>query len=275
MLRAARQSAIPGFKVTLGVTLMFLSCIVLIPLSTLVLKTAGMDGAQFLKVVSSDRALAAYRTTFGCSFAAALTNVVFGLIIAWILVRYRFPGKRLLDAMVDLPFALPTAVAGIALATIYAPNGWVGQYLAPLGINVAFTPLGIYVALVFVGLPFVVRTVQPVLQDFEVEVEDAAASLGASRMQTFIRVLFPQLFPSVMTGFMMAFARALGEYGSVIFVGGNLPKVSEIVPLLIVIKLEQYDYVGATALAAVMLVASFLLFFVINSLQSKVKGRGV
>lgn len=262
-----KPSVIPGFGPALGFTLLYLTLIVLIPLSGLFFKTATMTWEQFWDTVSDDRVLHAYYISFGTSLIAAVVNVVFGLMIAWMLVRYQFPFKKFFDAMVDLPFALPTAVAGIALTALYAPNGWIGQYLEPLGIKVAFTPLGILIALIFIGLPFVVRTVQPVLEDMDKELEEAAASLGATRWQTFTRVILPHILPALMTGFAMAFARALGEYGSVIFIAGNMPGVSEIVPLLIVIKLEQYNYAGATAIALVMLLASFLLLLVINLLQ--------
>jgi len=260
-------SIIPGFGVTLGFTLAYLAIIVIIPLSGLFFKAATVTWAEFWQSISSPRVLHSYKISFGISLLAALINTFFGLILAWVLARYKFFGKRIIDAMVDLPFALPTAVAGIALAALYAPQGWIGQFLAPLGIKIAFTPLGILIALIFVGLPFVVRTVEPVLQDLEKELEEAAASLGASRLQTFWQVILPSILPALLTGFAMSFARGLGEYGSVIFIAGNIPKISEIVPLLIVIKLEQYDYAGATAIAAVMLIASFILLFIINWLQ--------
>ena len=260
-------SIIPGFGVTLGFTIFYLALVVLIPLSGLFITTATMSWAEFVRSVTSPRVMHAYKISFGMSLVAAFVNMFFGLIVAWVLARYNFFGKRILDAMVDLPFALPTAVAGIALTALYAPQGWIGQYLAPLGIKVAFTPLGILIALVFVGFPFVVRTVEPILQDLERETEEAAASLGASRLQTFTQIIFPSIFPALLTGFAMSFARGLGEYGSVIFIAGNMPKVSEIVPLLIVMKLEQYDVAGATAIASVMLVASFILLFIINYLQ--------
>lgn len=268
-----RYSVIPGFGVTLGLTLFYLSLIVLIPLAGLVFKTAEMSLPEFGQAVGDSRVLHAFKISFGLSFAAAVINAVLGLVVAWVLVRYRFPFKKLADALVDLPFAMPTAVSGIALAALYAPNGWIGQYLAPMGIKVAFTQLGILVALVFIGLPFVVRTIEPVLADLDREVEEAAASLGASRWQTFQRVIFPQLMPALLTGFAMAFARAVGEYGSVIFIAGNMPYVSEIVPLVIIIKLEQYDYAGATAVALVMLIASFVMLFVINWLQKWSRSR--
>lgn len=265
--RLKKPSIIPGFGVTLAFTLIYLALIVLIPLSGLFIKTATLSWGEFWQTVTSDRIMHAYKISFGLSFAAALINCFFGLILAWVLARYRFPFKKIIDAMVDLPFALPTAVAGIALTALYAPRGWIGQYLVPLGIQVAFTPLGILIALVFVGLPFVVRTVEPILQDADREVEEAAMSLGATRWQTFWQVILPSVIPALLTGFAMAFARALGEYGSVIFIAGNIPRVSEIVPLVIVIKLEQYDYAGATAIASVMLVISFILLFIINWLQ--------
>lgn len=265
--RAARR-VLPGFNLTLGYTLLYLSLIVLIPLSTLVLKTLSMSWADFWAAISAPRVVASYRLTFGASFLAAAINVVAGLLIAWVLVRYKFPGKRIADALVDLPFALPTAVAGIALTAILAGNGWIGQYLEPLGIQLAFKPAGIVVALIFIGLPFVVRTVQPVLEDTEKELEEAAACLGATRWQTFRHVIFPAIAPALLTGFAMAFARAVGEYGSVIFIAGNMPMVSEITPLIIIGKLEQYDYAGATAVACVMLLISFTLLLVINGLQA-------
>ncbi|MFN6996411.1 MAG: sulfate ABC transporter permease subunit CysT [Aquincola tertiaricarbonis] len=268
-----RHSVLPGFDITLGFTLLYLSLIVLIPLSAAFLKTFTLTWPAFWEAVASPRVVASYRLTFGASFAAALLNGFFGLVIAWVLVRYEFPGKRIIDALVDLPFALPTAVAGIALTAIYATNGWIGQYLAPLGIKVSFTPLGVFVALVFIGLPFVVRTLQPVLEDLHKEVEEAAATLGASRAQTFRRVIFPILMPALLTGFALAFARALGEYGSVIFIAGNMPMISEITPLLIITKLEQYDYAGATAIAVVLLVASFVMLLLINLLQAWARRR--
>ena len=268
------HSVLPGFNLALGFTLLYLSLIVLIPLSSLFFKTAtlGLDG--FWAVATGDRVLASLKVTFLASLAAAVINVIFGLIVAWVLVRYNFPGKRIIDALVDLPFALPTAVAGITLATLYAPHGWLGQYFAAYDIKVAYTPLGIVVALTFIGLPFVVRTVQPVLADVEAEVEEAAASLGAGRLDVFLRVIFPAIFPALLTGFALAFARAIGEYGSVIFIAGNMPYISEISPLLIVSKLEQYDYAGATAIAVVMLLISFGLLLTINGLQWWVTRRG-
>jgi sulfate transport system permease protein len=263
----ARRRVLPGFGMTLGFTLLYLSLIVLIPLSGIFLKTATMSWAQFWSTVTEPRAVASYRLSFGASLIGALINVVFGLLAAWVLVRYSFPGKRIMDALVDLPFAMPTAVAGITLTAIFAGNGWIGRHLEPLGVKVAFTPLGVAVALTFIGLPFVVRTVQPVLQDLDAEIEEAAASLGATRWQTFTRVILPDLLPALMTGFTLAFARALGEYGSVVFISGNMPMRTEITTLLIITKLEQYDYTGATAIAVVMLIASFVLLLLINLLQ--------
>jgi sulfate transport system permease protein len=258
---------IPGFGITLGVTLLWLSLIVLIPLAGLVVKTTELSFAQFIAVITSRRVLHAFELSFGLSLSAAAVNLVFGAIVVWALTRYRFPGRRLLDAIVDIPFALPTAVAGVALTTLYAPSGWIGSLLAPLGIKVAFTPLGIFVALVFIGLPFVVRTVQPVLEDLDTQYEEAAASLGAGRWTTVRRVVLPTILPALLTGFALAFARAVGEYGSVIFIAGNLPNISEIVPLLIVIRLQEFHYADATAIGAVMLVASFTLLLFINGLQ--------
>jgi sulfate transport system permease protein len=266
----------PGFRLSLGFTLFYLGLIVLIPLSAVFLKTFTMSWPAFVAAVTSERVMASYRLTFGAALIAASLNVVFGGIVAWVLVRYRFPGKKIIDALVDLPFALPTAVAGIALTALYSTHGWLGRYLEPIGIKVAFTPLGVVVALTFIGLPFVVRTVQPVLEDAERELEEAAASLGATRLQTFIRVVFPAILPALLTGFALAFARATGEYGSVIFIAGNMPMVSEITPLFIITKLEQFDYTGATAIAVVMLTVSFLLLLSINLLQgwSRNRGRG-
>lgn len=258
---------LPGFGLSLGFTLAYLSLIVLIPLSAVFFKTATMDAERFWAVVTSDRVVASYRLSFGMSLAAAAINVVFGLILAWAIVRYSFPGRKIVDAMVDLPFALPTAVAGIALTALYASNGWLGGLLAPFGIKVAFGPLGVLVALIFIGLPFVIRTVQPVLEDLDSEFEEAAASLGATRWQTVRRVVLPALFPALLTGFALAFARAVGEYGSVIFIAGNIPFVSEITPLMIITRLEEFDYQGATAIATVMLVVSFILLLIINLLQ--------
>jgi sulfate transport system permease protein len=273
MMRSKSRGVLPGFGLSLGITCTYLSLIVLLPLATIFLRTADLPWAAFWSTVTDPRVMASYRVTFGASFAAALINTVFGLLVAWVLVRYRFPGRRVVDAMVDLPFALPTAVAGIALTTLYASNGWVGQYLDPLGIKISYTWLGITVALIFIGLPFVVRTVQPVLDDLEVEAEEAAASLGARRWQTFTRVVFPTVAPALLTGFALAFARAIGEYGSVVFISGNMPMKTEIVPLLIITKLEQYDYAGATAVALVMLIASFLLLLTINLLQWAARRR--
>ncbi|HEX6725754.1 MAG TPA: sulfate ABC transporter permease subunit CysT [Nitrospira sp.] len=262
-----QPSVLPGFGLTLGFAVFYFSLIVLIPLSGLFVKTSTLSWGQFWDIVTNPRAVASYQLTFGASLVGALINGFFGSIIAWVLVRYRFPGRSLVDALVDLPFALPTAVAGITLAAIYSSNGWIGRYLEPLGIKVAFTPLGVLVALTFIGLPFVVRTVQPVLQDLDKEVEEAATTLGADRWQTFRAVIVPELWPALLTGMAMAFARAVGEYGSVIFIAGNMPLKSEITPLLIMTKLEQYDYSGATALGVVMLLASFVLALTINLLQ--------
>ncbi|MCL2656100.1 MAG: sulfate ABC transporter permease subunit CysT [Betaproteobacteria bacterium] len=262
-----QHNVLPGFRLSLGYAVTYLSLLVLIPLGALIAKSMSLTAGEFWQIATGERALAAYRVTFGAALLAAVVNAVFGFIVAWVLVRYPFPGKRFVDALVDLPFALPTAVAGITLATLYAGTGWIGRFLEPLGVKVAFTPLGIVVALIFIGLPFVVRTLQPVIEDFEPEVEEAAATLGASRMQTLVRVLLPQLLPAWLTGFALAFARSVGEYGSVIFIAGNMPMVSEITPLLIVSKLEQYDLPGATVLAVVMLVISFVLLLAINLLQ--------
>jgi sulfate transport system permease protein len=272
-MRRKSRSVLPGFGLSLGITCTYLSLMVLLPLATVFTKTTDLSWAEFWGTVTNPRVVASYRVTFGASFVAALVNTVFGLLVAWVLVRYRFPGRKLVDAMVDLPFALPTAVAGIALTTLYAGNGWVGSYLEPLGIKVSYTWLGITVALIFIGLPFVVRTVQPVLDDLEVEVEEAAASLGARRWQTFVRVILPTVAPALLTGFALAFARAVGEYGSVVFIAGNMPMKTEIVPLLIITKLEQYDYAGATAVALVMLVVSFTLLLAINVLQWAARRR--
>lgn len=266
-------SVLPGFGLTFGFSLAWLSLIVLIPLSTLFLKSAGMGWHAFLEVGFSPRAMAAYRLSFGTAAAAALVNAVFGLLVAWVLVRYRFPGKGVVGALVDLPFALPTAVAGIALTALYAPSGWVGQYLDPLGIKVAFTATGITVALIFIGLPFVVRSVEPVLADLGKDVEEASATLGANRFQTFFRVIFPAIMPALFTGAAMAFARGVGEYGSVIFISGNMPGKTEIAPLLIVTQLEQYAYDGATAIAMVMMLISFAVLFALNALQSARRRR--
>jgi sulfate/thiosulfate transport system permease protein len=272
-MKQKSRSVLPGFGISLGITCTYLSLIVLLPLATTFVRTADLSWDSFWSIITNPRVLASYRVTFGASFLAAVVNTVFGLLVAWVLVRYRFPGRRLVDAMVDLPFALPTAVAGIALTTLYATNGWLGRYLEPLGFKVSYTWVGITVALIFIGLPFVVRTVQPVLDDLELEVEEASASLGASRWQTFARVVFPTVAPALLTGFALAFARAIGEYGSVVFISGNMPMQTEIVPLLIITKLEQYDYAGATAVAVVMLLASFLLLLTINLLQWAARRR--
>src|SRR5690554_745057 len=269
MLRAKSFSVLPGFNLALGYTLLYLSIIVLIPLAAVFVKASEFSLAEFWTVVTADRVVASYKLSFGASLLAAIINMVFGLMLAWALVRYTFPGKKIVDALVDLPFALPTAVAGISLTALYAKNGWLGQFIeGQLGIKVAFGPLGVLIALVFIGLPFVVRTVQPVLQDLDTELEEAAASLGANRWQTWRYVVSPILLPAMMTGFALAFARAVGEYGSVIFIAGNIPMVSEITPLMIISKLEQYDYTGATAIAVVMLVFSFVLLLAINGLQA-------
>lgn len=267
LIRFREPTVIPGFGLTFGLTLTWLAVIVLIPISALILKASSISFDEFLKILLADRTLNALKLSFGLSFLAAIVNVFFGLTVAWALTRYDFPGRRVADAIVDIPFALPTAVAGIALASLYAPHGWLGSLLTPLGIKVAFTPLGILIALIFVGLPFVVRTVQPVLADLDPELEQAAASLGASRVQTLTRVVLPSLLPAILTGFALAFARAVGEYGSVIFIAGNLPNVSEIAPLLIIIRLEEFRYADATAIATIMLVAAFVMLLVINRLQ--------
>jgi len=267
MTAIRKPSVLPGFNLTMGFTLLYLSLIVLIPLSATFLKSATLGWGAFWDTITAPRVVASYKLTFSASLIGATINTFFGLLVAWVLVRYEFYGKRIVDAVVDLPFALPTAVAGIALANIYSAKGWVGQLFAPLGIKIAFTPLGVVIALTFIGLPFVVRTVQPVLEDFESELEEAAASLGAARWQTFRMVIFPSVWPALLTGFAMAFARAIGEYGSVIFIAGNIPMVSEITPLLIITKLEQYDYAGATALAVAMLVVSFAMLLTINVIQ--------
>ena len=266
--KRAAKHVLPGFNLTLGYTVFYLSLIVLIPLSALFFKTFTLTWDQFLAAVTSPRVMASYRLTFGASLFAAVVNLIFGLLLAWVLVRYKFFGKKVIDALVDLPFALPTAVAGISLTAILAGNGWIGQYLEPIGIKLAFTPAGVVIALIFIGLPFVVRTVQPVLEDAEKELEEAATSLGASRLQIFTKVILPHIAPALLTGFAMAFARAIGEYGSVIFIAGNMPMISEITPLIIIGKLEQYDYAGATAVAVVMLVISFVLLLIINGLQA-------
>ncbi len=273
--RFRQPSVLPGFGLSLGITLSWLVLIVLIPLSGLVFRASGLGWSEFVALTLDPRTLNALKISFGTAFVAAVINLIFGVILAWVLVRYRFPGKRVVDAMVDLPFALPTAVAGIALTTLYAPNGWIGQVIEPLGLKVAFTPAGIVVALIFVGLPFVVRTVQPIMEEIDKEVEEAAATLGASRFQTISRVLLPGLMPAGLTGFALAFARGVGEYGSVIFIAGNLPYVSEIAPLLIVIRLEEFNYAAATAIAAVMLAISFAMLLFINSIQAWSRRRYV
>jgi len=269
------RSILPGFGMSLGFTIFYLSIIVLIPLAGVFIKTSGLSWEQFWHTVTNARVVASYRISFVTAFAAAIVNLVFGLIIAWVLVRYRFPGKKLVDSLVDLPFALPTAVAGIALTAIYAPNGWIGSRLEPLGIKIAFTPLGITIALIFIGLPFVVRTVQPVLQDLDKDTEEAAVMLGAFRWRTFRKIILPELIPPLLTGFALSFARGIGEYGSVVFISGNMPMKTEIAPLLIMTKLEQYDYRGATAIALVLLVGSFLLLLLINYLQWRSNRRVV
>lgn len=273
MAYAGTFRVLPGFGLALGYTLVYLSVIVLVPLAAVFLKTASLSFGEFWQVVTAPRVVASYRLSFGASLLAAAINALFGLALAWALVRYSFPGKKIVDALIDLPFALPTAVAGIALTALYARNGWLGRYLEPLGIEVAFRPLGVLVALVFIGLPFVVRTVQPILEDLDAEFEEAAASLGANRWQTLRHVIVPVLLPALLTGFALAFARAVGEYGSVIFIAGNVPMVSEITPLMIITKLEQYDYTGATAIAVVMLVVSFVLLLILNGLQAWTAGR--
>jgi sulfate transport system permease protein len=278
MSQIKKNMIFPGFNLSLGYTIVYLSLIVLIPLSAVVIKSLSLTPEIFWQTVTSPRVLASYRLSFGTAFIAGLINAVFGLILAWALVRYQFYGKRIVDALVDLPFALPTAVTGIALTALYSKNGWVGQYLEPLGIKVAFTPLGILIALIFIGLPFVVRTVQPILEDLETELEEAASSLGANRFQIFTKIVFPILLPALLTGFALAFARAVGEYGSVVFIAGNIPMVSEITPLIIITKLEQYDYAGATAIALTMLIISLILLLVINGLQAwtaKKSGRTI
>ncbi len=268
-----RHSVLPGFDLALGLTLLYLCLIVLIPLSAAFLRTTELTWPAFVDTVTSPRVVASYKLTFGASLLAALVNAFFGLLVAWVLVRYDFFGRRIVDALVDLPFALPTAVAGITLTGLYAGNGWIGQWLEPLSIKVAFTPVGVFVAMTFIGLPFVVRTVQPILEDLASELEEAAATLGASRWQSFSKVIFPILLPALLTGFALAFARALGEYGSIIFIAGNMPMISEITPLLIITKLEQYDYAGATAIAVVMLGMSFILLLAINALQAWTRKR--
>ncbi|CAG5091790.1 Sulfate ABC transporter, permease protein CysT [Thermobacillus xylanilyticus] len=273
MKGSRKASVLPGFGLSLGFTVLYLSLIVIIPLASVLIKTAGMSFTEFWAAVTNARVLAAYKLSFLTAFFAAAVNAVFGLLVAWVLVRYRFPGKRLIDSIVDLPFALPTAVAGIALTSIYAPTGWVGSLLEPLGLKIAYTPIGITIALVFIGLPFVVRTVQPVLQDLDKDVEEAAVMLGAYRWRTFRRVILPELIPPLLTGFALAFARGIGEYGSVVFISGNMPMRTEIAPLLIMTKLEQFDYAGATAIALVMLVISFSLLLLINYMQWRYSRR--
>ncbi len=264
-----QRRVIPGFGLSLGYTMIYLSLLVLIPLGVLLIKTISLSWEQFWQIITAERVLASYRVSFFSALFAALVNSVFGLVVAWVLVRYSFPGKKVLDTLVDLPFALPTAVAGISLTAVFAQNGWIGQYLEAWGIKVAFTQLGVVVALIFIGIPFVVRTVQPVLEEIDKQVEEAAATLGATAWQTFRRVIFPQVFPALLTGFSLAFARSLGEFGSVVFISGNMPMKTEITPLIIMSKLEQFDYAGATAIATVMLVASFVLLLMINLLQWK------
>lgn len=271
-MKLKQHSVLPGFGLTLGFTVLYLSLIVLIPLSSLFLQTATASWEQFWKTITDPRVVASYRLSFGASFVAASISTVFGFLVAWVLIRYRFAGRKIFDALIDMPFALPTAVSGITMTSLLSKNGWIGQFLVPMGINVAFTPIGIVIALTFIGLPFAVRTLQPALDDLDEEVEEAAACLNASRWQTFRRVILPSVLPAVLTGFSLAFARCLGEYGSVVFIAGNMPMKTEIAPLLIVTKLEQYDYAGATAIAVVMLVVSFLLLLIINMLQSW-KGR--
>jgi sulfate transport system permease protein len=266
-MKFKRHSVLPGFGLTVGYTILYLSLIVIIPLCGLFLKSMSLSWVQFWAVVSEPRVVASYRLTFLTSFAAACVNAVFGFVVAWTLVRYEFPGRKFIDGLVDLPFALPTAVSGIVLTAVYSPTGWLGKYLEPLGVKAAYSPLGITIALVFIGLPFIVRMLQPALEDLDPEIEEAAESLGANRLQAFVRVILPALLPALSTGFALAFARALGEYGSVIFISGNMPMKTEITSLLIVSKLEQYDVAGATAIAVVMLVASFMLLLLINALQ--------
>ncbi len=274
-LRSGERGILPGFGLSMGFTILYMGLIVLIPLAGLVVKSAGLSLSGFWEAVTAPRVLASYRVSFTTAFAAALVNLVFGLLLAWVLVRYRFPGKRLIDSLIDLPFALPTAVAGIALSTIYAPNGWIGQLVAPFGLKIAYTPLGITLALIFIGVPFVVRTVQPVLQDLNRDTEEAAVMLGAYRLRVFIKVILPQLWPALLTGFALAFARGIGEYGSVVFISGNMPLKTEIAPLLIMTKLEQYDYAGAAAVALVMLIISFILLLLINMLQWRMNRHAV
>ena len=266
-MKSKKKRVLPGFGLSLGFTTLYLSLLVLIPLSMVFIETSKLGWGEFIEIVTSERVLHSYKISFGTAIAAAAINAVFGLIVAWVLVRYSFPGKRILDALIDLPFALPTAVAGITLTTLYSTNGWIGQFFEPLNIKIAFTPLGITIALTFIGLPFIVRMVQPVLQDIEKEVEEAAESLGASRFQIFRKVIFPEVFPALLSGFSLAFARGLGEYGSVVFIAGNMPMKTEIAPLMIMTKLEQFDYAGATAIAVVMMIISFLCLIMINLIQ--------
>ena len=266
-MKSKKKRVLPGFGLSLGFTTLYLSLLVLIPLSMVFIETSKLGWGEFIEIVTSERVLHSYKISFGTAIAAAAINAVFGLIVAWVLVRYSFPGKRILDALIDLPFALPTAVAGITLTTLYSTNGWIGQFFEPLNIKIAFTPLGITIALTFIGLPFIVRMVQPVLQDIEKEVEEAAESLGASRFQIFRKVIFPEVFPALLSGFSLAFARGLGEYGSVVFIAGNMPMKTEIAPLMIMTKLEQFDYAGATAIAVVMMMISFLCLIMINLIQ--------
>lgn len=271
--RLKEPSIIPGFGLTLGFSLAYLGFIILIPLAGLIVRASSLSASEFLSILTDERTLAALKISFGTALIAALINVVFGVLICWVLVRYDFPGRRLIDAMVDLPFALPTAVAGIALSALYAPKGWIGAWFTPFDIRIAYTPIGITIALIFIGLPFVVRTVQPVMEEIDREVEEAAATLGANRFQTVFKVLLPSLLPAIMTGFALAFARGVGEYGSVVFIAGNIPYVSEIAPLLIVIRLEEFNYAGATAIATIMLVISFAMLLIINLIQSWSRGR--
>jgi sulfate/thiosulfate transport system permease protein len=267
LMKSKKRRVLPGFGLSFGFTTLYLSLLVLIPLSMVFIETSKLGWGEFIEIVTSERVLHSYKISFGTAIAAAAINAVFGLIVAWVLVRYSFPGKRILDALIDLPFALPTAVAGITLTTLYSTNGWIGQFFEPLNIKIAFTPLGITIALTFIGLPFIVRMVQPVLQDIEKEVEEAAESLGASRFQVFRKVIFPEVFPALLSGFSLAFARGLGEYGSVVFIAGNMPMKTEIAPLMIMTKLEQFDYAGATAIAVVMMMISFLCLIMINLIQ--------
>lgn len=266
-MRIAVKSNLPGFKMTLGYSLFYLSIVVLIPVGGLFWRTSSLSLSQFWVSITSERVIESYKLTFGASLLAALTDSIFGLLLAWVLVRYDFFGKKIIDALIDLPFALPTAVAGITLASLFSINGWYGRILEPMGFKIAYTPVGVYVALVFIGIPFVVRSIQPVLEEFEIEFEEASASLGANRFQTFTNIIFPALLPSILSGFLLAFARGIGEYGSVVFIAGNMPMISEITPLLILTRLEQYDYTGATALAVSLLLISFFIFFSINILQ--------